>query len=80
MLKVRINPETQTYRVWQALRDGARTSREIADVSGVPMPSVSALLYDLRKLGLAEIVRKGCIQFGTPGRPSNHWRAVERRR
>lgn len=47
--------------IWDAVKDGSETSREIADVTGLPLKTVSAWLSELAKDGA--IVKIGWTKY-----------------
>ena len=67
----------QITLVIEALEGGARTSREIASITDVPLKNVSAYLSELEKMGLAKCLSRGKIRFEkASGRKYNEWTFV----
>ena len=67
-MRVRAVSEKDIVRVLAAVRIGARTSRDVEAMTGIPMRSASAWLSVLAKDGLVRRVRTDAIQYGPRGR------------
>lgn len=67
----------QMQRVIDALVEGAQTSREVSDITGLPLHHCSAWLNELRLAGIAKIVRRNHIRFNDRHRYSHQWALVE---
>lgn len=65
----------QYLLIWNAIRDGAWTSREVEEQTGVCFRNAAAQMYQMRQMGLLKVIGK--TETHNSGRPMNIYNVIE---